>query len=1069
MAKRKNAYYAIEEDSREQWLDSINNVRDDTEALFITDWVCSSIRQKIFGIGINISNARIEKFTTELEPYLYVWSTDPLHIMQLLQHLRYVDVQRSVANIPGTPSFNNNNVSLLDGMLNNFRNGQVWQMYKVPTVSFSAARQLHALISNSAPMSYYLGVTGTWSLEVYMLLMFYERMPETNIHLYGIMVNKNLEINQQVSSPGFDVMVFDLECVSHERERLPFGDMKSDIIFSFSLIRYMPSSNMKRLDTVFNLPWDNTEWLQKAKDSMSTSTNAKYGLERHVHVYRSEEALLQCLFSWLSPSNKNAFIFLAYNSKTFDVPFLLKRAAYLNLPEVNNFFYKSGIIVYGANMIHIDMYQLISKYYMNELKSFSLNNVARELLHDMQKVAFNARDLRFIYRQMMIDGYGSGVYLPNQEVDFNTLLQYNEMDCLVVFSLWRELQYEEFLHYVVRHHFLPLIRVAQTGMSEYLNSNMIYEGLKRNFLCAPHHSITFGFNDDFLVKLNINKLAAANYSENGGFSGGFNYCNCQGFYHRAYGMDAQGYYPNLISGMNLSHESTLIFTVGALHKIHRMASTAAQELIECLHIYLFTSHKSIFSKEGIDDEQLLDNMASKFYIYGYHDNCTLVSFHELYNYDSDQRILVINMREPALLATFMNRKTDVRNEAKRVKGLLEAHLKIILVGLRAMSETDTIRGTVDFSQMAIERKRETAEEDDWYIVQPRYRLLDVDSFGCFTDPAGALNLYYHKLQHDLVRISSHYRNMKRNNNSIYGLLGSSSGVLRGKDIATAVTMFGRRFIIMLAKEGIKINAKFLYGDTDSAFFHFMENTEEDSIAFLERRFHAMNPYLTLNSTIYYDIFIMSKKKYIASDENGLIFSRGVTRNGPQLWEAQINTFYVKYLCDETVEVYMRDVRMILHTLYFDTYKELMHDAKQVLCSMYVKDVNEYKTQTPAKKLMERILATNPTYVFSNHIHYFHVYKNLAGSVELGLDYELTNYPLEKLNLCKFYGSIIKTIYEILAFAIYRTSQKKHIAIKYSFQEFKKTNLVAFTDANTAFRAYLRERQHVPPEMEAATA
>ena len=94
------------------------------------------------------------------------------------------------------------------------------------------------------------------------------------------------------------------------------------------------------------------------------------------------------------------YILLGYNSKAYDMPYLLKRATYLNMKEMNNFYSHNGIITYGLKMIHIDMFMLISKFHAEELTSFKLANVVKSLLNNARKIDFDARNLRFIYENM---------------------------------------------------------------------------------------------------------------------------------------------------------------------------------------------------------------------------------------------------------------------------------------------------------------------------------------------------------------------------------------------------------------------------------------------------------------------------------------------------------------------------------------------------------------------------------------------------------------------------------------------------------------------------------------------
>ena len=69
----------------------------------------------------------------------------------------------------------------------------------------------------------------------------------------------------------------------------------------------------------------------------------------------------------------------------------------------------------------------------------------------------------------------------------------------------------------------------------------------------------------------------------------------------------------------------------------------------------------------------------------------------------------------------------------------------------------------------------------------------------------SIKRYKTLLESEYVRINGKYHNMIIVNNSNYGLLGSASaGVLKGKNVAAAATMLGRKYIKETAKYGHQI-------------------------------------------------------------------------------------------------------------------------------------------------------------------------------------------------------------------------------------------------------------------------
>ena len=138
-----------------------------------------------------------------------------------------------------------------------------------------------------------------------------------------------------------------------------------------------------------------------------------------------------------------------------------------------------------------------------------------------------------------------------------------------------------------------------------------------------------------------------------------------------------------------------------------------------------------------------------------------------------------------------------------------------------------------------------------------------------------------------------------------------------------------------------------------------------------------------------------------------------------------------------------DIIPILYKIYLNTYEKIKRDKEVVLCKMNVRALKEYKTDTPAKKLMQRIIDTNENYEFGKSIKYFHLYENSPRNMVYALDYELKDTPITMINLYKFYSTISKTMYTILAEAINCTNIKRNVYIPYTNPSFTNDNVVAF--------------------------
>lgn len=1079
--KYSTGIFNLEEESRNKWINSLETIQDDS-FLFILDWV--TLESICYGIGVEPTSKKFVKFKTTVEPIFYVWARDLNSVTNLLVHATSLVNNKQPIIQCSEKLYKNNQSTMLDDLLKNTHNDATWKMYAIPMFSFKACKKLHGYLNNNTTVLYNVSTTACWSTEILLMLTMHTKYPNrVDIPIFSKLINRNLEYDEITNfEPNLDVMVFDIETVSHEDHRLPMGDYATDCMSSVTIVKYSTSKNIYEIETLFNIPIDDANELKEAKDIIQNHTKPyRYVTKRTTEIVNNEIDLLQKTLAHFLDPRFEMFVLLGFNSKYYDMSFLLRRATYLCLSEIEHFYYIHGIVTYGNKMIHIDMQQVIQKYYRGELSSFALKNVAKDLLEHVAKVDFNARYIRYIYNYFIEEktinhGKFSSELCKKYtgaawSVDLETLAYYNDMDSIVVLSLWLELQYEPFLLFVTRDNFMPLSRIAQTGVSEYLNTNIIFEGIKRNIVCTNHFHQLFTHNSDMYIHTNLNVLASSNDKESAGYGGGFNFRYKKEHLSSVAAMDAQAYYPEIIAGFNLSHETTILFTVqGLLEILKRYPDIEIN-----FKLFRFCTHKNIIPTTNIENLDLLDNMSSKAYVFNFHDNGSEISISDLPKLSPNERLLMIS-NKTGLLSTLITHRNYIRNIAKSTKknisllieeseeliglfeieeakkaGIIEGdedeeeEMDFDNIDLANMDEEDD--GPIEMISFNIEdykiQQGSTPEEE--YMIKPHYKSLSKSNFKNILDKTNAIKLYIQHLKRDFIRVNSQYRNMKLVNNSIYGLLGSQFGALKGKSIAAAATMIGRKYIIEAAKIGHSINCRCVYSDTDSVFISTQNSTHETPVKYIIDETNNLNKHLILNAKIYQDIFIIAKKKYIAY--NNYIFSRGINKNGPALWNQQIYGFYTKYICEKT-PIYMKDVFHIMYNMYIETYKQLTTDPSLVLCSMHIMALENYKTNTPAKRLIERISVEIPSYKIGNKISYFNVLRNAPTTTYLGLDIELQNTPLKEINLYQFYSKISKTLFDIISYSISRTNLERNLYTKYPSTTFKHENLCAFVKANS---------------------
>ena len=702
-----SSYFSILREGQSDLITKIPNVSNPKEDfVYILDWIAEDQKRTIYAIGVNIKNNRLCKFKAPFKSHLYVWAQKIQDVALIIRHIKYCDV--TIDDLYEIPDkfFKCNNITPLDDLLGNDRSKRSWKLFRIPTLSYTASKQLYNMINYSISISYKIATLGSWSLETMILMEFYYHRYNQNTSssppcfFQGTLMNQNLEImeHHQFLEKPFDVLSFDIETISNDSHRVPMGECKADIIYSVSVTRYISSKDLYIHETIFNLPIkEEGDVLTKAKEMIYQEEKYIYDLSRNITIVNSEENLLSLLFSIFDATDlsckrsKNVsgcvyeeggcidtpYLLLGFNSKGYDMPFLLKRATYLNMNEMNNFYAHNGILTYGLKMLHIDMQQVIITFHAEELTSFSLSNVVKCLLKNAKKIDFDSRNLRFIYEYMMKHGLGDGKYShDNNIVSLSSMALYNDIDSILVLQLWKELHYENFLKFASTEHHLPLARISLVGISEYLNNKIIHEGLLRDCIFTSHHNQQITCSPNTIIYTNLDMLAASsNTSEK--YGGGFNYRDEKGLFSRVVSMDMVAYYPQMIDGFNLSHETTLIFTVGGLKQLITTTSTVLDNLVNNYAVYRFCNHKDIEKNNlNIKDENLVDNVTSKHYVYGFLDNGSIINpCLDLDKLPNTERLLIINKNVIGILSKVVKDRNALRNAAKAEYKIIEQFIE----------------------------------------------------------------------------------------------------------------------------------------------------------------------------------------------------------------------------------------------------------------------------------------------------------------------------------------------------------------------------------------------------------
>lgn len=1059
-----NYFVKYDNNTPQKWIDSLPTTKG---PIYTLDWYTFNNDFYMVGLGRNLQYQKMK--AKPITPGLYMWCLNERIMKGMISNLTTPNTLFKVNST--AQGYYNNGVSVFDSMVDTERYGPNWKLYKVETKTFQESRTLYNYIANSQSMSHHIAVLGQWTLATFLMMEMHVRQKD---FLYCVWLDENLNCVPQAEvdiMKELPTVVVDIETVSDADYRLPMGNYIADYIMSVTVIID------DDLHTLFNLPVTSDAELKKASQLIKDVDSSNYYKvkNRYNEVFNKEIDLLKRFFELLDGIS-TPYICLGYNSRGYDMPFLLNRTVYLNMPQMSKFYYINGILSYGKNMIHVDMNQVLVKFFAQELSSFSLKSVAKNLLHNdrnTQKVDFNARNLRYIYKYMAeydnindgtFDSALCGQHHVDWKVDIGTLANYNEMDCLVVLALWETLQYRPFLEYASKHFFLPYTRLSLSKLNEYLSGNMIKMGLNYHTIFAKHHSTQTIKTSNFILNMDVDAVASS--SQDTSYGGGFNFRLSKNSYSTVYAMDAQAYYPELISGVNLSHETTsLISVVDFLIIYHNNVENID---IKNYTFMKFCTHKTLLKKKSSDKYiNSIDQAITPFgYINYFVKNCEILTIDQIKACHPDEKILVINNNKKGILSKIIGLRNNLRNVAKSNKKQVANHIEniqdlLVKYNLGIVEEevddfadsdddddddNDTDNGSgdalfeFDINNYVIGNTNNIAEEE--YFVTIQLEFIGNEVFCKCKNPLLAINTYLQHLNAEHLRLNSHYRNMKLLNNSIYGLLGSSYGTLKAKNIAATVTMLGRKYIIEAAKIGNRVGGSTIYSDTDSVFFDLTHATVNKPHLHITKEVVELNESVMLNVKIYKNVFIMGRKTYMATF-NDVIFSRGISKNGPILWNIMKEKFYKKYVCEKQ-DLVDDEVAGLLYNMYQESYIEIQKNKQQVLRTMSVQPRSAYKKETPITKLMDRIKKEYPTYVFDKKVTCFHKTIGNVSDVHFAMDFELAKTDVKDINLYKFYNSIITALYAIVSLAIEQTFKRRYsIVTKYPISSFRRVNKFAY--------------------------
>lgn len=1021
-------------------LELYDNIRIDNlpncNIISVTEWICKN--NHLYGIGIN-DGKFCKMLVSGTTTALYVFAKDAPSL-SLLYNLKFLNFEEKITKIDFKLKIEKE--SLLHVLIENEESE--YQLYRVPTNSAGDSNQLHSLINTTA-LRNYIKTTASWSIELFVVFEMIKRgTPIENCHVYNIEVDSDLKINKDAKPHNFDLFAFDIETVSSYDNRLPRGDAKDDVLFSVSIVNH----TAKILYSFINLPCneidhDTEEDIKKKKldpaSLFKDHTNGEF--TRKLEVFNDEASMLKRTVN-LFTNHKNPYILLSYNGKGYDMIFLFKRCAYLAIHDsLSNFWLHKGILTCGMNMIHIDLISIFRQMYP-ELK-LTLDNVSKSCLGENVggKVEFNAINLRFIYKQM----YNNKIipkdgYFKDYNVDLSKVMKYNDVDSILLCRLWTVLKYNDFLPQLCQSHLISIIRYSQCKMQEFINNQSIYNSMVYGNLLTLHK------NSEMVVKakqvlftFDQSKMSAGINNES--YGGGFNMRGGREVYTNCKINDIVAYYPKLKEGHNISYETVCVVDVKSLKSLR---SHFKPDVLKNCRFFEFTIHKA--SKDELQNmihtRDLINSISSNCDEFESVDECV-----KCLN-DTD-RVIIMYVAEngnKSVLGKLISEQNKHRDEIKLLKKSLDATIEQVEDRIFKIKNKENEGCDMDDFFDLEEEEEDVDSSKNEYIenVHLRIKVWTTEKINkC--DNIDDLNSFKESLVGELSRVNSVYRNLKVVNCSYYGLLGASYGALSGRNVAAILTTFGRKYIIDMARYAYRNQNEVVLVDTDSVMTCNINNKGKDIDinAFAKN----LNSKLELSCKQYQFMFVMAKKVYIAKC-SGKWMSRGINKNGPEIWNVIIYNLCQKYLIDLT-PVSSKDIKRVLIE---DVYMYMINCAKKdksiLICSMKPNTEKMQTANTPIAKMMRCIIEEEPEHSFTSHVKYFFLLKNKPTDTVFESEHRLIETPLSCINLFKFLSKIRKPMYQILCKAVSLSNVKNHNCYaSITESEFAIESLSAFMDVN----------------------
>lgn len=877
------------------------------------------------------------------------------------------------------------------------------------SLSLQLYQFLRRQISNKfSALSHYISIPVTYTIELFLLMyVHYLQEQSPDINLYFVWLNSSFVQNNDIVAHDFTEMCFDIETISSDAERVPTGECASDVLMSVCISTHSPSSSSSSSSSTYicelfillPLEGDATNPVSVAMEQYrnklkATSEGATY-TEMKITVFYSElDILLATLQQFTRPDD---YILLGYNSNAYDMMFLFNRCMfYRQYDYAGRFIMNHGTLVYTSQMIHLDVMLYIQRFF-TEMFSFSLNSIASSLLK-RTKVDLDSVLIRHTFSEIL-----EKQTFENLTADVPSvydILYYNMIDVQLVCDVWKTLGYTQSYEFWSNGGLKPLVRVQNVAVLEFILPPIVRSFFLRHIFIQYMTDKMYIFQDAQLIDMFTQNdyTSHKTASKTIRLAGGLNYCNGRAFYENVSVFDFKRYYPRMIVGYGISHETICIYP---LAKIIDLVEKYNFDLTT-VRIFIYASHK-LENKNKSDvtvNNCLNHNDISGFEIYN-----NIEILRRYFEMAGNFLCILIKTSKQTLLGSILDEQNTIREECNESRKKMQMYIEILKNCLMLSYGKKINNGAEKKKTLNLQQFEETkanrrmATYHISLLTTLQKNVLDKLST---VSIQSLINL----AEGEYKRLEGFYMFLKRCNASFFGCLGTERGPFQCIMGAAAITATGRRDLLTTAHQAQNLNYIVAYMDTDS----IMIVPPKSEIAlkqdyFIRDVIAQINSEYEVSEKVHRCIYFLAKKTYIYVTKDEKIESRGLSKNCPKLWRWVIDLLVEKFMIKKDMLKSIDEIAEILEYIFTTTYEKYRQNESEIVISTKCQHIDSYiNKNTKRYELLSYITEKYPNYRIPKKVAFFYKISpcNNFSECLMRPAFELSSTYIGQLNLYKFY-------------------------------------------------------------------